>query len=668
MAFGFGGVNANRKRSNVNSIKNYIISENISDNGYYIILTDFVISKSQDPDKHPGIFEFLVKDLKKASITNYVIVSAISSSKLEKDSTENLLECESTWRQFLSFNEWKPGAILVMGSALRVMAGCADVVWSDFIDFHFNNSFLFMSERFRRVTNKLRIYPTGGLEEVYPLASAVAGDPTCWVTRHFQAQLKNMVACPKSKFKMDDRDYEIIDVKSERSLVSALNKLSNSDLLSVDIETNTLTYMEQTSKIHSIQLCNDGKTAYFFLWDDMVKFKDKLSKCLYSAKKICGSNLKFDTKFMLDKGVDVPLNNIWATDLMSHALNSDLAKGLKPLAFRYTWLGGYDKELEEIKKKLRVENYTQIPRDILLQYSGLDVIACWRIFKALEENIKYVDKKFPNDRQPEWTIWRFIEEIMNPNYHTVIKTEFRGTFFNKKNIEKARSELQKKIDELLTQLVDDLNKQCVELGRDKITKDFPFDSNKELPKLLESLNWPCIERNKDGSFSTADACLEQWKQKGYTAARIMADLRTIKVGIKTFVGTGTDEDDTGWPEYLYDYEDGSYRMHFNTLVMTAESFRHKMRQSNLQQIPSKPPLDKLAKPCISVPAYTNEGSYIKITDDNGKVWTNEYTDWFETARGVVNIKELVETDTILKYAYPPEWQPKDDYRSKRVFN
>ena len=53
------------------------------------------------------------------------------------------------------------------------------------------------------------------------------------------------------------------------------------------------------------------------------------------------------------------------TGQMAHAIHSDRARGLKPLAFYFTYFGGYDLGLDKFKSETGVINYSWVPHDIL---------------------------------------------------------------------------------------------------------------------------------------------------------------------------------------------------------------------------------------------------------------------------------------------------------------
>jgi DNA polymerase I-like protein with 3'-5' exonuclease and polymerase domains len=453
----------------------------------------------------------------------------------------------------------------------------------------------------------------------------------------------------------------------ETSIRSVLTHLKNSHLLAFDSETNGLDYTR--NKLYSVQLSNDGVKAYFILWSDIVKYGhvQLFTDVLNSADAVCTSNGKFDTKFLWISGCKYNAKNLWANDIISHVFNSNISKGLKPGAFRYTTFGGYDEKLSEVRHKLNVENFTQIPVNILKDYSGMDVIVTWRMFNALKQNIDRVDREYPNEKDSNWPIWRFITDYANPNYYQVLKAEYRGVNVDMDALHSGRENALKMIDQLKQVLTDYLNEDVdiinkkyeseIKQGKrkpiQKITTQFEFTSQKKLGDFLELLEWPEMPgkgRSAAGGLATSDPCLEYWHLHGKKGARVISDLRSWCVGIGTFLGITDDissTDITGWPKYIRQHEDGSFRMHPNTMVMGTETFRHRMNSPNLQQIAGKGDLGVYVKKCLSLPIKND----YKIIIDNDKEWTTEYTEYFNTNNGRKHYSELTDFDQILSYSH-----------------
>jgi DNA polymerase-1 len=425
---------------------------------------------------------------------------------------------------------------------------------------------------------------------------------------------------------IDLRPYEIIDIETKVEASVILNKLINAELLAVDIETDGFGFID--NRLGTLQICGDGITGYFFDWG--IIDKRLLRKVLQTAERITGANGKFDAKFIWKNGVKG-----WDfTDdvsLLSHAINSNRPKGLKPLAIFYAGkFTGYDLELDKAKKQLKVDNYLQIPKTILKKYSALDAIVSWRVQKALDNHVRWIDKHIPNEKIPEWTIERWYRDVMMPNVKVVTDVEYEGVYFNNEQFDISSKIIQEKIKELKEKLAKEWN----------VSVDFEFESTKQLGQLFKKMGWPELELSKLGEFKTSDPLLTEYERLKMPGIKLLKELRSYNVGMGTFI--------EGWKKFLYKHEDGTYRIHPNCNAFGTESFRHAMKNPNFQQIPNSSKIASLIKKLFTNPPPIE---YIKITDNNGKIWTNEYTDLVETDRGIISFDQLEETDNIRRYIY-----------------
>ena len=583
MAFQFGAVKTSQKISNQSIQKHEpLLKEHFIPNEKYIlILTDAIY------DKHH--LNLIIKDVEKAGIQSYIIVSAITVKNLKNDSTEELLTLESNWRSYITFNDTKAHAILALGASCRIINKSADVIWQDFIDDKFNPTRYFCGSQFVNGPD-LWIYPAATADTLYPLKAG--NDPTNWTTRFFKSQLVKILNDKMDLSSLDMRDYKIVIANNQDEANNILRSLVNSDLLAVDTETDG--FNPWKNNLGYIQLSNDGFTGYVIEWN--LINKRLLKQVFTTAKRLTFANGKFDTKFIWKNGITgwYPTDDV---GLLSHALNSNRTKGLKSLAIFYCGkFVGYDLKLDFAVKRLKVDNYLQIPKEIMYEYAGLDPIVTWRVQKALDNHVQWVDKNIPNEKIPEWTIERFYKEIMMPNAHIVIDVEYKGIYFNPKQFDISEKAIIEKINECKNKLAKLWN----------VPENFEFESTKKLGQLFQKMGWECVDTSKAGDYKTSDEILTEYERLKKPGIKEIKELRSYNVALNTFI--------KGWKEFLIQHEDGSWRIHPNCNLFGTESFRHAMRNPNFQQIPSSSMIASHIKKLFTTPPNITENSDWLIAD------------------------------------------------------
>ena len=319
------------------------------------------------------------------------------------------------------------------------------------------------------------------------------------------------------------------------------------------------------------------------------------------------------------------------TCLLSHAMCSYRPKGLKP----GTWfwcgsLGGYDDALDKIKKKMKVTSYLQIVFPILKEYAGMDPISTWRQQVAMDAWCEHIDKIIPNEKIPEWTIYRWYKEVMMPNLCACINNELNGVFFDKPYMDFADKEIQQKIEEC--------KKEMAKIWG--VSPQFPFTSTVELGKLFEKLGWPCVgERAKTGVYPTSDAALTEYKRLNKPGIDVLKRFRSLNVARNAFI--------IGWGDCVVHHnDDNTDRVHPSCNAFGTTSMRHAMNDPNFQQIPARGEIADYMKRFFCSP-YNREG--FEVEDDKGNVWNNSEYLAVITQRGSVNFEDLKEDDEILDY-------------------
>jgi hypothetical protein len=622
MAFGKVSSSMKIKNLQVEQADSSLIFEHFDSQApnYFLFLLDYAC-------KNKKIIDQLKKDIATVGITSYCIVSCVTIGNDDKklDTTKELLPFESDWRKYIKFCDVECSAIIAFGRAIRVLNRSADIGYYDFIDDKFSKPRYFCGSKFVGGPDKW-IYPASPIDYIYPFSMVGKADFVCYHTRFFRKQLTRLIDDDFSLKDLDTREIIIHDCSDESKIDEALNILDNAELLALDTETSG--FSPYNDVLGTVQMCADGVNSYYFEWITLQNHKRKFTMVLKHAKRLTLANAKFDICFLYQNGI----RNIFATDdttFLSWAINSARPKGLKP----GTWFwcgnyGGYDDMLDTIKKKLKVDNYLQIPKNTLIEYAAMDPAVTWRQQVALDEWCHYLDKTIPNEKIPEWTIYRFYKEIMIPNARVMTMVQLNGSFFSRKNI----AEQTKAIDAI----IDEERSNLAQIW--KVDKNFEFSSTDKLGKLFEKMGWPEIERNKKGVYSTSDPVLQEYERLGMPGIKNLKRFRSFMVARNTFV--------KGWSSFIVDHDDGTERVHPVMNLFGVVSFRHACNDPNFQQIPSAKEIAHLIKQFFVAPP---SHEFIEVEDDKGNKWDNSLYINVITQRGSVRFEDLVETDEILEY-------------------
>lgn len=434
--------------------------------------------------------------------------------------------------------------------------------------------------------------------------------------------------------------------KSELNLKrtrDVLISLLGSDILAYDTETTGLRWY--ADKLVCVTICNDGKHGYYLPWSHFENNREnQLLFCavLYTANRVVGANIKFDLHYMMKniQGLDIfKIKRIDDVGQLSHALNSNRTKGLKPLTYFYTPFGGYDNELDTFRAQTGVSNYSQIPANILSKYATIDAIVTYRIYIALRRHVQWVDQNFPNEKPIDWTIEKWYDDFMMTVYPYFVRMEHRGMRIDKDYLDDVRSRLKTRIPEVTKRLCELWN----------VPENFKFGSTVELGKQIQKMGWPAVELSKRGEYATSDDCIQEWKRQGRPGIKELIELRELNSFLGTFVGepsqTGNQSDATGWEQFLvYHPEDDSWRIHQEYIIMGTETFRCIGKNPNLQNVPAHSKLSDEVKRAITVPTAL----HFVIESDDGNVYEGGELDTVEVeGRGRVSLAEVLETDNII---------------------
>lgn len=605
MPFAFGGLNVNSTKKSLGAdlITEIVQIERTTGSGPKVLV---LLDEFYPPDKLRKITAFLEKN----GIRNFQAVNALNV-KMTRDELKGEISkfyrtSQSKWKNHLEGVH----AIISVGPALYSINQSADLMVDHFYDVVFNRSYFWSPDAQRWV------FPIDSFNEIFAPIAPKDGNPlgnqgpvNTYKTHFAEYQFKQVTSIRLPA--MMHQTPNLILVDTQEKFDEMCNKLMYSDILSADLETSGFDHIKD--RIGCITLSNDGVTAYFVPWGPtgdwgaIVCQRDnirKIDQLFETAKIVLGANFKFDIRFLWRAGV-LHARVDEDTVQLGHVLNEQRSNSLKAHAFVYTEFGGYDRELDRYKEKTGVDDYTLIPLPIIFPYATLDVIVAYRAYFAMKKQLELVDKKFPNEKNPEWTMYRYYKEIMMPAVMAFAKIEYTGVYTDRAALAESRIEILTEIEEIETEL-----RAIWNTG-----PDFDFNSSHALGRLFEELGFEDLGRMKTGEYQTADAMLERWAQGGHKEVKKLQRLRSLKTVLKTFISTMTAEEgaEKGWEQYIRRHnEDDSWRMHPTYNVMRTETGRNKSDSPNMQNVPAHGDLAEKVKRCITTP---NNDEYFLCTVD-----------------------------------------------------
>lgn len=584
MAFAFGGLNvaSTKKSLAAELIQDIVQIEHTSDKGPYILV---LLDEFYYPDKLKKISIFLERN----GIRNYRAVNALNCIIPKEDLKGELSRFyrinQSKWRQYADGAK----GVIAVGAALYAINQSADLMTFAFYDIMFNKPYFWSPDA------GTWVFPIDTFQDIFAPIQQQHGDshmenpgPVNTYKTHFAEYQFKQITSLRLHPIVAEKPI-LIKIESAEAFKEFAKQHMNEEILSTDLETSGLDFMK--CRIGCITFSFDGKTGYFVPW----KFVDKplLDRMFTTAKIVVGANFKFDVRFLWHNGI--PAARVDEdTVQMGHLMNEQRLNGLKPSAYYYTPFGGYDRELDRYREKTGIDDFTLIPEHILFPYATMDAIVTYLVYVALLEQMRYVDKTMPNEKDPSWTIERYYREIMMPAVNAFAEIEYRGVYVNRELLAQSRLAMQVEIQEIENELAAKWN----------VGGNFDFNSANQLGKLFERLGFEELGRAKNGDYKTSDASLERWAKRGHPEISRLQRLRTLNTLLKTFISKD-EESEKGWESYVRQHEDGSWRMHPTFNVMRTESGRCKSDSPNMQNVPAghgaNGDLASLVKKCITTP-------------------------------------------------------------------
>lgn len=610
-----------------NRFKEFIIDSHFVENEpYFLFLVDHT-------SNHWNL-EKLQDFIRSAGFKSYIIAHTVTMVP-EKSSglLKHYLDNESQYESLLTYKGVKPEAIMTFGASLYSINKSTDVFVQHFYSNGFTKSYFYLGHGFCRDVDSF-VFPVDSIEDIFP--TPVAGEFINYKTRIFADQIKKMKG-PKQK--PDMRPYHIHLINSREEADDLLRNHFNEVICAWDTETSGFNYMKD--RIGCFTISWDGVNGYYvpFEYMDLKLFVEMCKSCKHTV----GANIRYDILMGRGNGMDVSYYPTDDINLLSHVYHSSRPKGLKPGSYFFTYFGGYDLELDAYKKKVKINNYLDIPTPVLSKYATLDAIVTWRVFVALCKEVDRCDKEMPNETKDlscgvNSSIASFYKNIVIPTMNTFIDIEWNGIYVDWKQMAQIREYVMEEQDRLRGELAKAWN----------VPKTFNFFSAKDVTEQIAKMKWPKINSSASGGYSTDAISQKYWRIMKMPGIEELTELRHLNTTLNNYLGYEMEDGSKkGWENYTSPHEDGTYRIHHSYKYFGTETFRFIGNNPNMQQVPA----NHLVKHNVITPPMDR---YTFELDDGTKFYGCEDTRFILSDGTIKKAKDITENDEIRSYLNPED--------------
>ncbi len=612
MAFSFGETKVSAtKKQVISEVSKLVLSEAYKSNSterYVVFLLD----------RQPNVIQLkrLESMISDARIFNYTILYSLkpfltSDQKINGELYKYLANNESEWLDHLK--DRKVDVIVPFGQAMYLITretGFGALQPKNFYNSITTNSYFYWNV-VEGQTNlnhpKAHIFPVDSIGECFPILEGEMSkfNWQSFKTKFLEVQLRQIKET-KEFYTPDLSPVKIVKLKTKEEFDILIDKYMNTKEIAWDTETTGFDWLDGNFICHTLAF--DDTTGYYVPWS--VIDPQKLIALLKSSETLVCANGKFDTKWLWrfasrlvtengvsykeEPGCFYPTDGI---DLLAHCIDPGQLKGLGPLSWLYTSLGGYWQALDEYKSRAKIKSYAEIPEDTLSEYAAYDAVATMRAWHALQDKCHEIDQKFPNQKDVRFTIWNFYTERVRYAYPHWIDLEYKGVYVNKETLIESQERFEKELDDIQTRLLN-----LWEGKQSYIKQKSDLMSTQKLGKAFMEMQFPPVETSEAGIYKTDDAALKVWIREGVEGIKDLQLLRKTDKCLKTFIGASSDEfqnsfsefeeDETdsenGWLTLIkYHDEDKSYRLHPIHNFMGTATTRDSCIKPNLQQLTSK---------------------------------------------------------------------------------
>lgn len=516
---------------------------------------------------------------------NFQIICSLKVKPTKKDLDKEIIKFYRDKKIDLRAYIPENSVVVTMGRALYSITSSNDLEVYGFMDIVFNKSYFYASNI------KCHVFPAWNYEKLYK--------------RNYDTFFSYYQFVKASYFKSRKiRHEQITKIKVDNPNEFLKSYFYYDGLTSIDLETKSLDPWNPDGKIICLTLTFDGKTGYYLPFN---KIDPIILEQFLENKKCIGTNLGYDIKWLhLKAKINFKkINWIGDTLPLGQLLNEMRRNGLKPHAWIYTTLGGYDLELDFYLEKYPKckSDYSLIPEKILFPYATTDPCVTFKTHEIMYKQMQKIDKKFPLDNG--WSLERFYNEVMIPFYNVFLNVELNGMCIDWNKLDEVAQKFNVERLEKRNQIYKSFN---------VTEEDFDLDSTESLGKFLESIGWECIERAKKGHYKSNDYCLKKWEKKSYKEAKLISQYRSMCTIYNTFLGDKNkkintrdafgffeeveEESNNGY--WKYKKEDG--KIHPNFGVMFTNTLRNFCKNPNTQNLLSHGKYVKMLRSYFSVPS------------------------------------------------------------------
>lgn len=392
-----------------------------------------------------------------------------------KDIVSTYISCKNRHIKSL-VNQYKFKAIITVGRALYSITESKLLRPEEFFipvngkhyEYQLDDVFIYSSEY------SCNVYP------LTPLYQWIENDniKDCYEYKfnlqQIQRALQN-ISVLRKRIKSVEFEY----VENPNEFLSRILDDKNIEEIALDTETTSLNFI--TGKIYNISIAYEAHKGYF------LKFSEidiNLLIKLFDVKKIIFHNAQFDLKMLIMHGVK-NAKCYFDTMLAAHILNENSPNALKALAWIYTYYGGYDKKVQEYLKEYKLDDFSQLPKELLLEYACYDAVITFQLYK-------YFQNRF--DKEESFIKNNFYDFVM-PAVEMITDVELEGVEIDLKYFKEYNDLLLKKFKEIEKEIFTIIKKQ------------FNIRSNKELSNvfldledfepLLDSNEQPLLTKTKN---------------------------------------------------------------------------------------------------------------------------------------------------------------------------
>jgi DNA polymerase I-like protein with 3'-5' exonuclease and polymerase domains len=401
---------------------------------------------------------------------NYVIIPALGCTPNDFSTQDTI----NTYKKCKEYNinkiikEYNPKCIITTGRAIYTITEAKDLQAPDFFisvnenlkEYEKDDSWFYSSEYNCKIFPIPALYQWIGdsIKDVYEYK---------FVIQQFKFAINSLQENKRRKIK-----YDLIFEKDSNKFIKELINNKNIKAIAIDTESSNLNYFEGT--LYSIQFSYNGKSGHFCLFDQINK---NLLIELFNRNdiKFIFHHAQHDLKFLKCNEID-NVRCDFDTMLCAHLLNENNPNGLKSLAWLYTELGGYDLKLKQYLKQYKVENFTKLPEQLLLEYACYDSIITYQLYEYFENRLNQEEPFIKNN------FYNFII----PAIEMITDVEMTGVQIDLKYLNEYVERLKKHAIEI--------ENEIYELAGYK----FNLKSNKELSKVLRALPEFVTLSDKDG--------------------------------------------------------------------------------------------------------------------------------------------------------------------------